>query len=91
MTMTRRRFLAAGSAATLLTLWSSHGMAKAMGTGPQDRRLLVVMLRGALDGLHAVVPQGDADYARLRGVAEAEFDRRLGELVGGFLGNVHRH
>ena len=67
MTMTRRRFLAAGSAATLLTLWSSHGMAKAMGTGPQDRRLLVVMLRGALDGLHAVVPQGDADYARLRG------------------------
>ena len=67
MTITRRRFLAAGSAATLLTLWSSHGMAKAMGTGPQDRRLLVVMLRGALDGLHAVVPQGDADYARLRG------------------------
>lgn len=63
MQLTRRRFLAASGAATLLSLWSGSGQAT---PGP-DTRLLVVLLRGALDGLHALVPQGDADYARLRG------------------------
>ncbi|WP_439599370.1 DUF1501 domain-containing protein [Falsiroseomonas sp.] len=32
-----------------------------------DRRLVVILLRGAMDGLHAVVPYGDPDYAALRG------------------------
>jgi len=32
-----------------------------------DARLVVVILRGALDGLSAVPPYGDADYGRLRG------------------------
>jgi len=63
MQLTRRRFLAASGAATMLSLWSGSGLAT---PGP-DTRLLVVLLRGALDGLHALVPQGDADYARLRG------------------------
>lgn len=63
MQLTRRRFLAASGAATVLSLWSGSGLAT---PGPQTR-LLVVLLRGALDGLHALVPQGDADYARLRG------------------------
>ncbi|MDR6671907.1 DUF1501 domain-containing protein [Xanthomonas sp. 1678] len=63
MQLTRRRFLAASGAATLLSLWSGPGPAAPVA----DTRLLVVLLRGALDGLHALVPQGDADYARLRG------------------------
>jgi len=63
MQLTRRRFLAASGAATLLSLWSGAALA----TPGAQTRLLVVLLRGALDGLHALVPQGDADYARLRG------------------------
>ena len=34
---------------------------------PGDRRLVVVILRGALDGLAAVPPHGDKDYAAVRG------------------------
>lgn len=34
---------------------------------PGDRRLVVVILRGALDGLAAVPPHGDKDYANVRG------------------------
>ena len=34
---------------------------------PDDRRLVVVILRGALDGLAAVPPHGDKDYAGVRG------------------------
>ena len=30
------------------------------------RKLVVVMLRGAVDGLNVVAPYGDANYARLR-------------------------
>ncbi|MFC7551842.1 hypothetical protein ACFQU7_05375 [Pseudoroseomonas wenyumeiae] len=34
---------------------------------PQEARLVVVLLRGALDGLAAVQAYGDADFAALRG------------------------
>jgi uncharacterized protein (DUF1501 family) len=34
---------------------------------PNDRRLVVVILRGALDGLAAAPPHGDKDYAGVRG------------------------
>jgi uncharacterized protein (DUF1501 family) len=34
---------------------------------PDDRRFVVVILRGGIDGLAAVPPHGDADYASLRG------------------------
>lgn len=34
---------------------------------PDDRRLVVVILRGALDGLAAAPPHGDKDYADMRG------------------------
>ena len=33
----------------------------------RDPRLLVVVLRGALDGLAAVAPVGDPEWARRRG------------------------
>jgi len=35
-------------------------------TAPTDARLVCILLRGALDGLSAVPPYGDRDYARLR-------------------------
>jgi uncharacterized protein (DUF1501 family) len=34
---------------------------------PGDRRLVVIILRGAMDGLHVVQPYGDPDFAALRG------------------------
>lgn len=62
----RRRFLIralAGSAAlTLLPV-----PAFAVDPDPGRARFVLVILRGALDGLHAVPPIGDPDYARLRG------------------------
>ena len=40
--------------------------ARALAEG-RDPRLLVIVLRGALDGLAAVAPVGDPDWLRLRG------------------------
>ncbi|SFK77130.1 DUF1501 domain-containing protein [Falsiroseomonas stagni] len=39
----------------------------AFGQAAGDRRLVVIILRGALDGLHAVQPYGDPGAAELRG------------------------
>jgi len=62
--VTRRRFLGTlGAGAATLTLWPGISAAA---TG-SETRLLVLLLRGGLDGLHAVPPYGDPDYARLRG------------------------
>ena len=60
----RREFLAGAALATGGMLLTT-GIAFA-GSGTR-RRFVFVILRGALDGLAAVPPYGDADYARLRG------------------------
>jgi uncharacterized protein (DUF1501 family) len=39
----------------------------AVAAGNRDARLVVLILRGALDGLSTVAPFGDPDYARLHG------------------------
>jgi uncharacterized protein (DUF1501 family) len=39
---------------------------RAQPAGVPERKLVVVMLRGAVDGLSVVVPHGDLDYARNR-------------------------
>jgi uncharacterized protein (DUF1501 family) len=51
------------------------------GAAPGKSRLVVVILRGALDGLAAVPPYGDPDYARLRG----DLALRAGGAPGGAL------
>ena len=63
--MKRRDFLAAGSlaaSAALLTSRLSFANTTASGTS----RFVFIILRGALDGLAAVPPYGDRDYAGLR-------------------------
>ncbi|MGG5819893.1 DUF1501 domain-containing protein [Falsiroseomonas sp. HW251] len=53
----------------LLGLWASivvGGTRAAFGQAPGDRRLVVILLRGAMDGLHVVEPYGDPDFAELR-------------------------
>lgn len=61
--ISRRAFFGGGAAS--LALWSLLPRSAIAGT--RDPRLLVVVLRGGLDGLAAVAPVGDPDYARLRG------------------------
>jgi uncharacterized protein (DUF1501 family) len=43
------------------------GTSLAVAAAPTQRRFVVVLLRGALDGMSAVVPYGDAALATLRG------------------------
>src|SRR5581483_3038749 len=65
MTTTRRNLLsliAGGSAFAVLGLPCA-----VFAAAPGDRRLVVVLLRGALDGLAAVPPLGDPRYAEKRG------------------------
>lgn len=59
----RRRFLAALGGTAVLTLWP--GLSPAASGG--QTRLVVVLLRGAMDGLHLLPPRDDADYLRARG------------------------
>lgn len=59
----RRRFLAALGGTAMLTLWP--GLSPASSGG--QTRLVVVLLRGAMDGLHLLPPRDDADYLRARG------------------------
>jgi uncharacterized protein (DUF1501 family) len=64
MTLDRRTLIqSAAGAAALTTAMPRFAFAATQG----DRRLIVVILRGALDGLAAVPPHGDPDYARARG------------------------
>lgn len=62
MRIDRRQFIAAAGTGAALALWPRFGF-----SADADRRLLVVLLRGGLDGLHALQPLADPAYARLRG------------------------
>ena len=64
MSISRRRFLESSLFAGASTVVASRLAFAAAGT---DARFVFVLLRGALDGLNAVPPVGDPDYAGLRG------------------------
>src|SRR3569833_1389668 len=61
--MDRRQFLTAGALAAGGALFTSR---LAFASTNTSSRFVFIILRGALDGLTAVPPYGDADYARLR-------------------------
>src|SRR5579864_6308449 len=63
---TRRSMLRTMAAASALSLWDAP-IRYAFANVATDRRLVVVILRGALDGLAAVPPHGDPDYSSVRG------------------------
>jgi uncharacterized protein (DUF1501 family) len=73
-----------------LTALAAAGGARLAVASPAsgEARLVVIVLRGAMDGLHALVPYGDPDYAALRGgLAMPEPGRDGGVLdLGGFFG-----
>jgi uncharacterized protein (DUF1501 family) len=68
---TRRSILKTMSAAGALAVWDAP-FGFAFASVPTDRRFVVVILRGALDGLAAVPPHGDKDYASVRGTLAIE-------------------
>jgi len=63
---TRRSILRTMTAAGALAVWDAP-FRFAFADAATDRRLVVVILRGALDGLATVPPYGDKDYASVRG------------------------
>ncbi len=70
MTPSRRAVLGAAGA---LFAWSFMPKFAYAAAGARDPRFVLVVLRGALDGLSAVPPIGDPDYAGLReGIALAK-------------------
>jgi uncharacterized protein (DUF1501 family) len=62
--ITRRRFLESSLFAGASSIVAAR---LAFAAAPTDSRFVFVLLRGALDGLSAVPPVDDPDYARLRG------------------------
>ncbi|WP_027286005.1 DUF1501 domain-containing protein [Rubritepida flocculans] len=79
-----RRSLLLGLGATLTVGHSRIAFAQA----PGERRCVVILLRGGLDGLHVVAPYGDPHHASLRrSIALAEPGREGGLLdLGGYFG-----
>ncbi len=67
--LTRRAFVGAVGA----TFASATIPRAASAAGARDSRLVVVILRGALDGLSAVAPIGDPDYVGLHGALALEW------------------
>lgn len=79
----RRPLLAAGAG---LFAWA-HQPRLLSAAGGRDPRLVTIILRGALDGLSAVAPLGDPDYAGLReGIALARDGERPALMLDGFFG-----
>src|SRR3954447_2244081 len=62
--ISRRKFLETSVFAGASTLVAARF---ALANAPTDSRFVFVLLRGALDGLSAVPPVGDPNYAGLRG------------------------
>jgi uncharacterized protein (DUF1501 family) len=61
--LSRRHLLALGAA----TAMSTTPLRLAFANVETRQRLVVILLRGAMDGLHAAPPLGDRDYRSLRG------------------------
>lgn len=72
----------------LATSFSIGRATLAMASAPTDKRLVVIILRGALDGMAAVVPYGDRALAGLRGELLPPGPRQANGLLdlGGFYG-----
>jgi uncharacterized protein (DUF1501 family) len=64
--MKRRDFLNAMAAGAGLVVPVGRSAWAATGDDPTRKKLVVVMLRGAVDGLNVVAPVGDENYLRLR-------------------------
>jgi uncharacterized protein (DUF1501 family) len=81
--LNRRHFTKLTAAGLLTGAMTSPVLANA----PTDKRLILLNLRGALDGLHALAPYMDKDYHKLRpslGLGAAGTERSVIDLNGSF-------
>jgi len=77
--LSRRRFLAAlGGATATLAVWSRGAWAAPM----PAPRMVVVLLRGAMDGLHLMPPRDDPHYLRARGALAVQGAKPLDGSFG---------
>jgi uncharacterized protein (DUF1501 family) len=65
--ISRRAILRTALAVGAVSIWDAP-LSVAFANVPTDKRFVVVILRGAMDGLAAVPPHGDPDYKQVRGV-----------------------
>lgn len=83
--MDRREFLkqaAMLSASGVMLLSAGHGWAaKLAGDNGTRKRLVVIFLRGAVDGLNVVVPHGEAAYYEARPTIAIQRDARDGGVL----------
>ena len=87
MALDRRSFLGMGAAALAAATLPRFAVAA---TSASDTRFLLVLLRGGMDGLHALPPIGDPAFAALRGAfANAPGEPALHRLDGDFA--LHGH
>ena len=75
--ITRRSLVQSGLAAGLLP---AFGLKAAYAATPEDRRLVVIILRGAMDGLSVVAPYSDPAYAPARGKLALEIGKDATKL-----------
>jgi len=81
---TRRSVLAGAAAATVV---AAQGLSFSAAAAPGSKRLVVVLLRGGMDGLALVPPYGDGDYEKMRGalaLPSANTDGGILDLDGFF-------
>jgi uncharacterized protein (DUF1501 family) len=85
--MKRRDFLNAMALGASLVVPVSRNAWAATTDNPTGRKLVVIMLRGAVDGLNVVAPVGDENYLRLRptiGLAKPGMENGALDLDGYF-------
>jgi len=79
----RRHFAKLTAAGLLTSAFASPVFADA----PTEKRFILINLKGAMDGLHALAPYADNDYHTLRptlGLGAAGTDREILDLDGSF-------
>jgi uncharacterized protein (DUF1501 family) len=82
--ISRRHFIGGLSAAGLLSALSLPGLSFAALNSASNKKLLVVLLRGGMDGLHAISPYADPAYAKLRGALANSTAEKAHTLDGNF-------
>ena len=82
MTLSRRKFLIQSTLLGCSAAASPLLTPVTLAAAPGDNRLVVIILRGAMDGLGVVRPVGDADYASYRPTLAA--DENMQDLDGFF-------
>ncbi len=74
MTLSRRKFMIQSTVLGCSAAASPLLTPVTLAAAPGDNRLVVIILRGAMDGLSVVRPVGDADYASYRPTLAADDD-----------------